>query len=146
MPKFFIPYGTGEALASSPWKSVFFSCFFLQKISFYLCVWIFFFNILSTFLKKKSFPSRFWEYWCSVFDPISLVNENNRQFCIFIIKKCHFPCDSYAFSPFKWKSFSFGFTFSFDNFIWIIKKVSLPLWFRYSFPNFLENLRFSFDL
>ena len=88
--------------------------------------------------EKESFPSRFWDYWCSVFDPISLVNESNPQFCIFIVKKGHSPCDSYAFSSFKWKSFPFGFTFSFDNFIWIIKKYHCPCDFDALFQIFLK--------
>merc|ERR1711873_191578 len=56
------------------------------------------------------------------FDPISLVNENNDHFCTFIVKKCQFFCVSYACSTFKLKSFPLAFTFSFNTFIWIIKK------------------------
>ena len=63
--------------------------------------------------------------------------KKNDQFCIFIVKKCHSPCDSYAFSSFKWKSFPFGFTFSFDNFIRIIKKYHFPCDFDALFFIFL---------
>ena len=79
--------------------------------------------------ERMSLPSWFWKNPCYVFDPISLVNENNDHFCTFIVKKCQFPCVSYACSTFKLKSFPLVFTFSFDTFIWIIKKYHL----RYDF-------------
>ena len=119
-------------------KVVFFLVVFFTKDLILLVRLNLFLQYFVYIFEKESFPSRFWEYWCSVFDPISLVNENNPQFCIFLVKKCHSPCDSYAFSSFKWKSFPFGFTFSFDNFIWIIKKYHFPCDFDALFQIFLK--------
>ena len=88
--------------------------------------------------EKMSLLSWFWKDSCSVFDPIPLVNENNDHFCTFIVKKCHFPCVSYACFIFNLKSFPFGFTFSFNNFIWIIKKYHFPCDFDALFFIFLK--------
>ena len=107
-------------------------------MSFYLCIWIIFLIIFSSFLKKMSLPSWFWKNPCYVFDPISLVNENNDHFCTFIVKKCQFPCVSYACSSFKLKSFPLDFTFSFNIFIWIIKKYHFPCDFDALFLIFLK--------
>ena len=139
-PKFFSPMVRAKPLPHHLEKVVFY--FFFNKRSHSTCAFESFSSIFCLHFRKESFPSWFWEYWCSVFDPISLVNENNHQFCIFIVKKCHSPCDSYAFSSFKWKSFPFGFTFSFDNFIWIIKKYHFPCDFDALFQIFLKIFDF----
>eukprot|EP00493_Phyllostaurus_siculus_P027886 UN28234 len=47
-------------------------------------------------------------------------------FCMVIVKRCHSHCDSHSFSLFKLKPFPFGFTFSFDDFIWSIRKYHCP--------------------
>ena len=88
--------------------------------------------------EKMSLPSWIWKNPCYVFDPISFVNENNDHFCTFIVKKCQFPCVSYACSTFKLKSFPLAFTFSFDTFIWIIKQYPFPYDFDALFLIFLK--------
>ena len=88
--------------------------------------------------EKISLPSWIWKNPCYVFDPISFVNENNDHFCTFIVKKCQFPCVSYACSTFKLKSFPLAITFSFNTFIWIIKKYHFPCDFDALFIIFLK--------
>ena len=111
-------------------------CLFTLKKCFFL---EFFFNKNSHWpCGFESFSSWFWQDLCFVSDPISLVNPNNSQFCIFIIKKCHPPWVFYGFSSFKFKSFSLGFTFSFANFILNFGKYHFPCDFDSLFQIFLK--------
>ena len=126
-PKFFFPYVTGEALAFLPTKDVILLVHLNHFPHYFLFI-----------SEKMSLPSWFWKNPCYVFDPISLVNENNDHFCTFIVKKCQFLCVSYACSTFKLKSFPLAFTFSFNTFIWIIKKYHFPCDFDALFLIFLK--------
>ena len=116
----------------------FFFFFFFTKILIYLVDLNHFRQYFLLICKKESISSWFWQDLCFVSDPISLVNPNNSQFCIFIDKKCHLPWVFYGFSFFKFKSFPLGFTFSVANFIWIIGKYHFPCDFDSLFQIFLK--------
>ena len=120
---FSLRYGRSPSIFTL--KKFFFSFFFTKDVILLVCL-NHFPQYFLFICEKMSLLSWFWKDSCSVFDPISLVNENNDHFCTFIVKKCHFPCVSYACSTFKLKSFPLGFTFSFNNLIWIIKKYNFP--------------------
>ena len=134
---FFFPYVTGEALAFLPWKCVFL-VFFLTK-NLILLVHLNHFPQYFLFIcENMSIPSWFWKDPRTVFYLISIVNENNDHFCIFIVKKCHFPCVSHAFFRFEFRSFPYGFGLTFDDFILIIRKYHFPCVFNALFLIFLK--------
>ena len=119
-------------------EKVVFLEFFFTKILIYLVDLNHFHHSFLLICEKDSISSWFWQDLCFVSDPISLVNPNNSQFRIFIIKKCHPPWVFYGFSSFKFKSFSLGFTFSFANFILNFGKYHFPCDFDSLFQIFLK--------
>ena len=84
-------------------KCFFLEFFFFTKIFIYFVDLNHFRQYFLLICEKESISSWFWQDLCSVSDPISLVNPNNSQFCIFIDKKCHLHCVFYGFSSFKLK-------------------------------------------
>ena len=71
-------------------KNLFFFSFFLTKNVILLVHLNRFPQYFLFICENMSLPSWFWKDPCTVFYLISLVNENNDHFCIFIVKKCHF--------------------------------------------------------
>ena len=96
--------------------------------------------------EKESISSWFWQDLCSISDPISLVNPNNSQCCIFIVKKCHplivFFIDFILSNPshFHW-NLLFLSIISFGT-----SEIIIPIVISILFSTFFENIRFSFDL
>ena len=124
-------------------EKLFFRFFFvLQKFSFCLCIWIIFVIIFYWFVKKSQTLSWFWQNSWSVTDPILLVNPNNSQVCIFIVKKCHIPFVFYGFSSFQFKLSLLKFTFSCENFIWNFGKYHFHCDFDSLFQIFLKTFIF----